>query len=85
MIREFITDRRGAIATDWIVLSAGIVLLGMFVSYAVLFDSGGYLMAEFETLNEQELEAGMAGAATLAASTGSTSTGSVNTGRPAIQ
>ena len=57
MIWAFLSDERGAVTSDWLVLSAAIVLLGMFVTYAVMFDSGGYLMAEFDQMNQKEHEA----------------------------
>jgi len=57
MMCAFLSSERGAVTSDWLVLSAGIVLLGMFVTYAVMFDSGGYLMAEFDQMNQQEHEA----------------------------
>jgi hypothetical protein len=66
-IGTFLSDRRGAAVTDWIVLSAAIVLLGTFVTYAVMYDSGGYLMAEFEQMNQQEQEISSANLAGLGA------------------
>jgi hypothetical protein len=58
--RAFLRDECGAVTTDWIVLSAGIVILGMVVAFAVMEDSGGYLMDEFETLNEKYARDGVA-------------------------
>lgn len=51
--KAFLCDEGGAVTVDWIALTAGIVLLGMMVVYAVMGDSTGYLMDEFDTLNEK--------------------------------
>jgi Flp pilus assembly pilin Flp len=53
MIRLFVDDERGAVSIDWVTLTAGIVVLGMLVVYSVMGNSAGYLMDEFEGMNEQ--------------------------------
>ena len=53
MGRVFIADERGAAASDWVVLSAAILLLGLVVSYTVMHDSAGYLMSEFDEMNHE--------------------------------
>ena len=52
----FANDQRGAVSVDWITLTAGILLLGIMIVYTVMNDSAGYLMDEFEALNEQYSE-----------------------------
>lgn len=51
--KAFLRDEGGAVTTDWIALSAGIIVLGIVVVYSVMGNSSGYLMDEFETLNEK--------------------------------
>ena len=51
--RTALSDDRGAVTGDWIMLTAGIVLLGAVLTISVMENSGGYLMAELETLNEE--------------------------------
>jgi hypothetical protein len=53
MSRLFLNDERGAVTTDWVALTAGILLLGIIVVYAVMEDSAGYLLDEFEQLNRE--------------------------------
>ena len=53
MIRLLLTDERGAVTIDWVTLTAGFLLLGIMAVYFVMNDSAGYLMDEFEVLNEQ--------------------------------
>lgn len=50
---DWASDDRGAVTTDWITLSAGIILLGMMVVFSVMNNSAGYLMDEFEDLNNR--------------------------------
>lgn len=58
--RTLISDDRGAVTTDWVALTAGILLLGMIVVMSVMENSAGYLMSEFEELNERYKEDGVA-------------------------
>ncbi len=51
--RPFFRDERGAVTADWVVLTAGILILGIIVAISVMENSGGYLMDEFESLNEK--------------------------------
>ena len=51
--RTTLFDDRGAVTSDWIMLTAGIVLLGAVLTISVMENSSGYLMAELETLNEE--------------------------------
>ena len=53
MSRLLLSDDRGAVTIDWVTLTAGILLLGMMVAYSVMNNSAGYLMDEFEVLNER--------------------------------
>ena len=53
MHRLFLNDERGAVTTDWIALAAGVLLLAIIVVYAVMEDSAGYLLDEFEQLNTE--------------------------------
>ncbi len=53
MSRLLLNDERGAATTDWVTLSAGILLLGIVVVYSVMSDPAGYLMDEFEQLNNE--------------------------------
>lgn len=60
MVRKSILrDERGAVTADWVALSAGIILLGMMVAISVMGNSSGYLMDEFESLNEQYQESAL--------------------------
>jgi len=52
MLRRFLRADRGAVTTDWVALSAGIIVLGIVVAYAVLGDSHSYLDEKFDLLNE---------------------------------
>jgi len=56
MTRHLVQDERGAVTADWITLSAGIVLLGIMVAFSVMNNSAGYLMSEFEDLNDRFAE-----------------------------
>ena len=51
MSRLFLNDERGAVTTDWVALAAGILLLAIIVVYSVMENSAGYLLDEFERLN----------------------------------
>ena len=53
MGREFVADDRGAASTDWVALTAGILILGVIVVISVMSNSSGYLMDEFDELNRQ--------------------------------
>jgi hypothetical protein len=53
MIWLFANDDSGGVSTDWVTLTAGITVLGVVVVYLVMGNSAGYLMDEFEELNEQ--------------------------------
>lgn len=53
MLSFIAKDQRGAVAVDWVSLTAGIVILGVVVVYSVLGDSAGYLMEEFDEMNKQ--------------------------------
>ncbi len=53
MVRLLVNDERGAITIDWVTLTAGILLLGIMVVYTIMNNSTGYLMDEFEELNER--------------------------------
>ncbi len=53
MTRHLVQDERGAVTADWITLSAGIVLLGIMVAFSVMNNSAGYLMSEFDDLNDR--------------------------------
>ncbi len=46
-------DERGVVTVDWVALTAGIMILGIMVAYAVMSNSADYLIEDFETLNEQ--------------------------------
>ena len=52
MLVRFIRADRGAVTTDWVALSAGIIVLGMVVAYSVMGDSHAYLDEKFDLLNE---------------------------------
>ena len=54
--KAFLRDDSGSVTIDWVVLSAGILILGLIVVIQVMGNSSGYLMDEFESLN-QEYEA----------------------------
>lgn len=49
----FVGDDWGGTTSDWLVLTAGIVILGVVIGMSVMENSSGYLMDEFETLNEK--------------------------------
>lgn len=51
--KSILRDECGAVTADWVALSAGIILLGMMVAISVMGNASGYLMDEFEALNEQ--------------------------------
>lgn len=53
-------DEAGAVTTDWVALTAGILLLGLIVVMSVMGNSGGYLMDEFEDLNQEYKEDALA-------------------------
>jgi hypothetical protein len=45
-------DDRGAVTTDWVALTAGIIVLGIVVTYSVLGNSHAYLIETFDHLNQ---------------------------------
>ena len=51
MHRFIMDDDRGAATTDWVALTAGIVVLGIVVAYSVLGDSHQHLLNTFDALN----------------------------------
>ena len=51
--RRLLYDEGGGVTTDWVALTAGILLLGIIVTMSVMENSAGYLMDEFDDLNEQ--------------------------------
>ena len=51
MSRLILNDERGAVTVDWVALAAGILLLAIIVVYSVMENSAGYLLDEFERLN----------------------------------
>ncbi|MHA1530062.1 MAG: hypothetical protein ACTSVG_13670 [Alphaproteobacteria bacterium] len=51
MSRFFLNDEHGAVTTDWVALAAGVLLLAIFVVFSVMENSAGYLLDEFEQLN----------------------------------
>ena len=51
--RAFLRDESGAVTSDWVVLTAGILLMGSVLVISVMENSSGYLMDEMEVLNEQ--------------------------------
>ena len=53
MHRLFLNDERGAVTTDWVALAAGVLLLAIIVVFAVMENSAGYLLDEFEQLNTE--------------------------------
>lgn len=53
MGKRFVCDDGGAVTTDWVALTAGVLLLGIIVAVSVMENSAGYLMDEFDSLNEQ--------------------------------
>ena len=53
MVRFFARDDSGEVTTDWVTLTAGILLLGIMIVYTMMNDSAGYLMSEFEQMNSQ--------------------------------
>ena len=55
-VLAFFLDEGGAVTVDWIVLSAGIVILGIVVAFSVMENSSGYLLDEFEALNKKYSE-----------------------------
>ncbi len=53
MSRLFLNDERGAVTIDWVALSAGILVFAIIVVFAVMGNSAGYLLDEFEQLNTE--------------------------------
>lgn len=53
LCKNFLRDDGGAVTTDWVALTAGVVLLGIVVAITVMTDSAGYLMDEFDELNAE--------------------------------
>ena len=51
MYAFLVRDERGTVVVDWVALTAGIIVLGMMVAYAVFDDSHLYLVTIFENLN----------------------------------
>ena len=51
MIRRFAYDERGAVTVDWVTLTAGILVLGIVVVYAIMNSATGQIMDEFDSLN----------------------------------
>jgi hypothetical protein len=51
MNRHVLNDERGGVTTDWVALAAGVILLAIFVIFSVMENSAGYLLDEFEQLN----------------------------------
>ncbi|MDA1311564.1 MAG: pilus assembly protein [Proteobacteria bacterium] len=64
MYGYIVRDDRGAVATDWVALTAGIVVLGIVVMYGVMGNSQILLQNTFDTVNA-EVEARAVEAATL--------------------
>ncbi len=56
MSRMLLEDECGAVTTDWVALTAGILLLGIIVVMSVMENSAGHLMEQFESLNEHYAE-----------------------------
>ena len=54
--RAFLLDEAGAVTIDWVVLTAGVVLLGIVVVFSVMENSSGYLLEEFDALNKKYSE-----------------------------
>jgi hypothetical protein len=48
-----VTDDRGAVATDWVALTAGIIVLGMVVAFTVLGRSDQLVQNTFDALDAQ--------------------------------
>jgi hypothetical protein len=71
MGRLFLNDQRGAVTADWLALATGIIFLAIFVVFSVLGNSAGYLLDEFEQLNN-EYQTPVAGISTFGSETGST-------------
>ena len=51
MIEFLFRDEDGAVSVDWVTLTSAVVLLAVVVVYALMKDSAGYLLDEFEVLN----------------------------------
>ena len=52
MIVFLANDEQGAVTIDWVALTAGLVLLGIMVVYAVMGNSAESLLAQFDQLND---------------------------------
>lgn len=52
MIRFFANDEQGVVTIDWVALTAGLVLLGVMVVYAVMGNSADGLLNQFDQLND---------------------------------
>jgi len=56
MYKFLVQDERGAVTVDWVALTAGIMVLGVMVVYAIMNDSADHLLDEFDSLNNQYSE-----------------------------
>lgn len=52
MLGFLVRDDQGAVTVDWVVLTAGIIVLGIVVVYSVMSNSHAYLDEKFDILNE---------------------------------
>lgn len=48
---SFVYDDRGGVTTDWVILTAGIIVLGIIVTYSVLGNSHARLVETFDQMN----------------------------------
>jgi hypothetical protein len=53
MTRFLMNNEDGAVTVDWVALTAGLLLLGIVASYAVMANSAGYLSDDFAEFNDQ--------------------------------
>jgi len=56
MYKFLVQDERGAVTVDWVALTAGIMVLGVMVVYAIMNDSADHLLDEFDSLHSQYSE-----------------------------
>ena len=53
MFNFIVSDDRGAVTTDWVALSAGVIVLGMVVAYSVLGGSHQMVLDSFVALDTE--------------------------------
>jgi hypothetical protein len=52
MVRSVLLDERAGVSADWLVLSAGVMILGLAVAYEVMIASHNSLLVKFDQVDK---------------------------------